>query len=650
MINKETIDKILESTRIEEVVGDFVSLKKRGVNLLGNCPFHNEKTPSFTVSAAKGIFKCFGCGKAGNSVHFIMEHEHFTYPEALKYLAKKYSIEVDEEEITPQQQIEQSKKESLYNVHAFAQKHFSENLNNTDEGKAIGYSYFKERGFSDIIIEKFQLGYCLDKWDEFSQLAITNAYNIDVLKSSGLSIENENHQVYDRFRGRVIFPIHNLTGRVIGFGGRILSAEKSKAKYVNSPETDIYHKSNVLYGLHLAKTGIISKNNCFLVEGYTDVISMHIAGVENVVASSGTSLTVEQIKLIKRYTSNITILFDGDAAGIKASFRGIDMILEEGMNVRIVLFPDGQDPDSFARNNSSSEVLAFIDENSADFIAFKTKLLLSETQNDPIKKATLVKEIIQSVSLIPDGISRSYYVKECSSLMDISEQILLNELNKLRKKKYAKQNDLDESEVEVETTEYTSEKQVEGQAESSEWQEKELIRFMLTYGNMPIKFESKNEDDETVEFETTVAEYMISDLTRDNILFRNPVYQGIVDEYISEVAKGIVPDNQYFMQHQNSEICKAAINLVSSRYSLSKNWERHHIYVQTEEDAIKESAISYVHALKFINVEMMFSENMRKIKETTDDEDIMLLLNDQKELIQLRFELSKILGLRVITK
>ncbi|MCK4408075.1 MAG: DNA primase, partial [Bacteroidales bacterium] len=403
MISPETISAIFETARIEEVIGDFVNIKKRGVNYIGLCPFHNEKTPSFTVSPSKGIYKCFGCGKGGNSVNFIMEHERYSYPEALKYLAKKYNIEIEEEEQTPEQLQALDEQEGLYFVSTFAQKYFTENLFKKDEGKAIGLTYFKERDFTESTIKKFQLGYGIDKWDDFTQQALSSGYKIDYLIKTGLTISKENKH-YDRFRGRVLFPIHNLSGKVIGFGGRILSSEKSKAKYVNSPESDIYNKSKVLYGIYFSRNAIINKNNCFLVEGYTDVISLHQAGIENVVASSGTSLTTDQIKLIKRYTPNITILYDGDEAGVKASFRGIDMILEEGMNVRIVLFPEGEDPDSYARNNHASEVQEFISKKAEDFISFKTNLLIKETKNDPIKKAALIKEIVKTIALIPDGI------------------------------------------------------------------------------------------------------------------------------------------------------------------------------------------------------------------------------------------------------
>ena len=399
----------MDSARIEEVIGDFISLKKRGANYLGLCPFHNEKTPSFSVSPSKGIYKCFGCGKSGNSVGFVMEHEHYSYPEALKFVAKKYSIEIEEEVLTPEMQQELDERESMFALNGFAAKYFAENLFQSEEGKSIGLTYFKERDFRESAIEKFHLGYAINKWEDYSKHSLENGYKKEVLVKTGLGIEKDNH-VIDRFRGRVIFPIHNLTGKVIGFGGRILSSEKSTAKYINSPESEIYNKSKALYGIYFARNTMVKNDNCYLVEGYTDVISLHQAGIENVVASSGTSLTEDQIKLIKRFTPNITMLFDGDPAGIKASFRGIDLILEQGMNVKVVLFPDGQDPDSYVRAHRTTEVEEFIHDNAADFIKFKTNLLLDETVGDPAGRAKLIKDIVATIAHIPDGINRSVYI------------------------------------------------------------------------------------------------------------------------------------------------------------------------------------------------------------------------------------------------
>ncbi len=438
MIPKETVDKIIDESRIDEVISDFVALKKRGINFLGHCPFHNEKTPSFTVSPSKGIYKCFGCGVSGNAVNFVMEHEQMSYPEALKYLAKKYNITVEEKEISADEKLKMDKKESLFLVSQFAKEQFIKNLHETDEGKSVGLGYFKSRDISNEMLERFGLGYSFEERDHFTKIALDKGYKKQNLLDSGLTSER-NNKLYDRFFGRIIFPIHSLTGRTIGFGARILESTKKAAKYLNSPETDIYHKSDVLYGLYLAKRSMIQQDNCFLVEGYTDVISLHQKGIENVVASSGTSLTAGQIKLIKRFTPNITVLYDGDEAGIKASFRGIDLILKEGMNVKVVTFPDGEDPDSFARSNTTIEFEEYIKTNKQDFISFKTSILLKDAKNDPIKRANLIKEVVQSIAVIPDMIIRSVYSQEASKLLNIGEQNIVNELNKIRRVNFEKE-------------------------------------------------------------------------------------------------------------------------------------------------------------------------------------------------------------------
>lgn len=663
MIKREDIQNIIETARIEEVIGDYVTLKKRGVNMIGLCPFHNEKTPSFTVSPSKGIYKCFGCGKAGNAVNFLMEHEHYTYPEALRHLAKKYFIELEEAKESPEEIIAQSEKESLYNVSAYAQKYFSECLMNTDEGKAIGLTYFKHREFSEDIIEKFQLGYCTETWNGFTKAALENGYKLEYLVSTGLTIAKED-QNYDRFRGRVMFPIHNVSGRVIGFGGRILSSDKTKAKYVNSPESEIYHKSQVLYGIHFAKNSIISHDNCFLVEGYTDVISLHIAGIENVVASSGTSLTTEQIKLIRRYTPNITILYDGDAAGIKASFRGIDMILEEGMNVKIVLFPDGEDPDSFVRKHRPAEVRDFIHQKATDFISFKTNLLVEETANDPVKKANLIKEIVGSISMIPDAIIRSVYTRECSGMMKIPEQTLISEMNKLRRKKVMQRSESIAAEQEIpEPTEYTAEPQIQVDDTSTESQEKELVKFMLNYGKNNISVEERIETEETSadtglkekRIETTkteipLAQFIILDLQRDQIDFQNPVMQAIVNEYAALIEKNEIPDAQYFIHHPKTEISNEAIEILLNPHELSDNWKkRHRISVKTEDEDLYSSAISYIYSLKLKKVDKMISENMDALKNTKNEEDQIILLQKHSRLMKSKKEFAEKLS-RIVTK
>ena len=648
MIPKETIQNIIETARVEEVVGDFVSIKKRGVNFIGLCPFHNEKTPSFIVSPAKGIYKCFGCGKAGNAVSFVMEHEHFSYPEALKYLAKKYNIEIEEKEQTPEQIKALNEQESLFSVTEFAKKYFSENLFNKEEGKAIGLTYLKERDYNEDLIKKFELGYCIDKWEDFTQNALKNGYDLKYLVKTGLTISKE-EKYYDRFRGRVMFPIHSLSGRIIGFGGRILSSEKSKAKYVNSPESDIYHKSKVLYGIYFAKTAIIKNDNCYLVEGYTDVMSMHKAGIENVVASSGTSLTNDQIQLIKRYTPNITILYDGDAAGVKASFRGIDMILEQGMNVKIVLFPESEDPDSYVRNHRTSEVEDFITKTAKNFISFKTNLLYKESENDPIKKAGLIKEIVSTISLVPDGIFRNVYIKECSSIMDVPEQTLMNELNrKLRKKNWNK-NKFPAKEKLPETTEFISEKQTNVDVISNDAQEKDIIRLMIMYGNDEIVFEQENEKKRIVKIPMKVAEFIVNDLKRDEIEFENEIYQKIFNEFDNGVENESIPAEKHFINHTDKNILKCAINIISSPWELSENWEKKRIFVVTEKERLKTSVTTSVFAFKAKKVDEMIIDNQKKIKNAENEEDRLILMHKHITLKNVSREINDQLS-RIITK
>ena len=647
LINKETIQNIIETARIEEVVGDFVTLKKRGVNLLGLCPFHNEKTPSFTVSAPKGIYKCFGCGKSGNVVGFLMDHEHLSYPEALRYLAKKYFIEIAEELETPEQLQADSEKESLMHIAAFAQQFFSKKLLETDEGKAIGLSYFKERGFDEKIIEKFQLGYSPEEWDSFTKAAIENGYKLEYLANTGLTITKEERH-YDRFRGRVMFPIHNLSGRVIGFGGRTLLTDKTVPKYVNSPESEIYHKSNVLYGIYFAKSSIISHDNCFLVEGYTDVISLHLSGIENVVASSGTSLTVEQIKLIRRYTPNITILYDGDAAGIKASFRGIDMILEEGMNVKIVLFPDGEDPDSYSRKHRPVEVRVFIQHNAADFITFKTNLLLSETANDPIKKANLIKEIVSSISLIPDAITRSVYTRECSAAMKIPEQTLINELNKVRRKKSLQKSSEVAGEQEIaETTVFAAEQQVVEIEESPENLEKEITTFLLNFGKLSISVDIIDEDGEKSKEEIVLANYIVSELNRDEISFQTPAYNAILKEYNKLIDEEIIPDAQHFINHSDTQLSASVIELLFSPYQLA-NWGKHRINVATEEMELLKSTLKKINKLKLKIVSKFLVDILEKLKVETNEEEIIILQNRHKRFKELQKEYADKLSIIVL--
>lgn len=637
MISKENIEKIKDAMRIEEVVGDFVQLKKRGVNMLGLCPFHNEKTPSFTVSPAKGIYKCFGCSEAGTAIDFVMKHEHYTYPQALKYLAGKYSIEVEEVEQSAEQIAAENEREGLYSVSAYAQKYYQKNLE-SEEGKAVGLSYFRERGYNQATIDKFQLGYATADWDELFRQASIEGYKKDYLVKTGLCIEKED-KVYDRFRQRVIFPIHNISGRVLGFGARILISDKNQPKYVNSPESDIYNKSEVLYGIFFAKNSILKKDNCFLVEGYTDVISMHLAGIENVVSSSGTSLTIGQIKLIKRFTNNITILYDGDAAGIKASFRGIDMIVEEGMNVRIVLFPDGEDPDSFSRSRGSSEVQEFIQSHTQNFITFKSELLSKEAKGDPVKQAELVKDIVQTISLIPDQITRLFYVRECSAKLDVQEQVLINEVNKFRRKKYYKESDARDD---IPTSTLPKpEAQIAPKDDFDVHQERELLRLLINYGKLDFVPEDANvtlEAEKNQEAEkTNVAQFLISIIDDEEISFNNPIFQEIIKEYVNSLTLGIIPGEQFFVNHSNEEIKNTTIDLLTQIYTLSPNYfNKHKISVPLEDDplVLSKGIISALYSLKIRKTESKMKLILDELKANPEDEIQVGLL--QKRLMKLK--------------
>jgi DNA primase len=653
LITPDTISNILSAVRIEEVIADFVSLKRRGTNYIGLCPFHNEKTPSFTVSPAKGIFKCFGCGKAGNTVNFLMEHEHYNYPEALRFLAKRYHIEIAEEAQTPEKIQEQNEKETLFLLNQFAQKYFEQTLFESEDGKAIGLTYLQERGFREEYIRKFQLGYSREGWEDFSDHAVSEGYKTEYLVKTGLSIQKENRLI-DRFHGRVMFPIHSASGRIIGFGGRILSADKQAAKYLNSPESDIYNKSKSLYGLYFARNAMVAKNNCYLVEGYTDVISLHQAGIENVVASSGTSLTADQVRLIQRYTQNITILYDGDPAGIKASLRGIDMILEQGMNVRIVLFPEKEDPDSYARTHRAVEVEEFIAKNAVNFILFKTRLLLNETAGDPIKKAGLVKEIVTTISLIPDGIARTFFTRECSSLLAVPEQTLVNEMNKILRKKFSKKLQEEGQQPYLETEEADSAApQIEFDIDSGEFQEKEIIRLLLQFGSESITLKQKTGDEPEQETQLKVADLIIGDLLRDEIPFETPVCRQIFNEMAELQQKGVIPDKDYFVHHPDPIMATLAIDLIILPYELSHHWEKNKIYVQPEIDRLLESVYPALHAFKAKKIERMIADNQKRLREIKSSkeniEEITNCLNQQKKLQEIRSRIQgRALGRTII--
>ena len=628
MIDQATIDRILDAAQIMDVVSDFVTLRKRGVNYVGLCPFHDDKTPSFYVSPAKGLCKCFACGKGGNAVHFIMEHEQMSYPEALRYLAKKYNIEIKERELSNEEKLVQSERESLFIVNNFARDYFQNILKNHIDGRSIGMAYFRNRGFRDDIIEKFQLGYCTDSHDAFAKEALQKGYKKEYLIKTGLCYETDDHRLRDRFWGRVIFPVHTLSGKVVAFGGRVLaSATKGvKVKYVNSPESEIYHKSNELYGIYFAKQAIVKQDRCFLVEGYTDVISMHQSGIENVVASSGTALTPGQIRMIHRFTNNMTVLYDGDAAGIKASIRGIDMLLEEGMNIKVCLLPDGDDPDSFARKHNSTEFQAFISEHETDFIRFKTNLLLEDAGKDPIKRAELIGNLVQSISVIPEAIVRDVYIKECAQLLHVEDKLLVSEVAKRREaqaEKRAEQTERDRriaqraasmtqqgqqgdanSNVttpdnnvtlppEVADAEYTEAPfpppednyasfiPQEGK-EGREFYifERLILQAVVRYGE---KVMCNLTDEEGNEIPVTVIEYVVNDLKEDDLAFHNPQHRQMLAEAATHMHDPEFVAERYFLTHPDPAISKLSVELINERYQLSKYHSKSQKIVTDEE-------------------------------------------------------------------
>ena len=640
MIPKETIDLIFETARIDEVVGDFVQLKKRGVNLLGNCPFHDEKTPSFTVSPAKGIYKCFGCGKGGNSVNFVMDHEYFSYPEALKYLASKYNIFIEEEVRTPEQEEAANDRESMYIVSNIANEYFQDQLLNDNEGRAIGLSYFKERGFREDTLKKFQLGYSPEKSDAFSAHALKEGYKIEFLEKTGLTIPKESRN-YDRFRGRVMFPIHSLSGRVLGFGGRILKSNVKAAKYLNSPESEIYSKSKVLYGMYQSKNSIVKKDCCLLVEGYTDVISMHQSGMENVVASSGTSLTVEQIKLVKRFTNNITLLFDGDAAGLKAALRGVNLILQEGMNVKVLRFPEGDDPDSYAKKVSSEELENYIDSQAKDFIEFKCSLLLEDAKDDPIKRAELIKDIAATVALIPDTISRTVYAQSSSKILGVDEQLIFTSIEQSRSGKSAIHTSEPMQVVFSSPIQGTKKKDTL----SIDLEESTLIRLLVIYGTAPLPFVIKNEEGKEEHTTTSAAEYIISSLSDDNIQFTHPVFHKIYAEFIAHINESeIILDEQHFVRHQDPEISQVISELISDKYQLS-DWSKKEIFVPTETDKLKDLVTEAVVRLKSKEVKLKLENMLKQMKNNEVSEaDRLNFLHNFQQLSKLSMHIDKKLG------
>lgn len=673
MIKQEDISKILEATEIVDVINAFVPLRKRGVNYLGNCPFHNEKTPSFTVSPSKGIFKCFGCGESGNAVNFIMKHEHYSYPEALKFLANKYGIEIQEDELTSEEKASQDVKDALFHVTEFAQKYFADILFNDDEGKKIGLSYFIERDLKEETIKRWGLGYCKDNWSEFTEYAKKHGYTDEVLIKSGLTIaKEETHVQYDRFRARVMFPIYNIGGRPLGFTGRVLSSEKTKAKYVNSPESDIYSKSKVLFGLHLAKNEIVKQDLCYLVEGNMDAIMLSQNNVENVVATSGTALTIEQIRLIKRYTKNVTVLYDGDSAGIKAAFRAIDLFVENGLNVKIVLFPDDEDPDSYCRKLPQDDFKAYITDKAENFILFKTHLLLEDAKDDPFKRSALIKEIINTISLIPDNIEKAAYIQQCSSILNMKEEILNNHLTKLLREKYFKKNKEGSKETNIPTNDQAppddlflpddgssyisnekAKKQIIEETFPDEAQERNIISILLNYGEKQTTQTTIGENGEKEDINYLIAAYLVGDIVSDNLSFDNKLYQNIFDIYKNYIfEQGNLPELNVFTNNQDSEIQKLATTLLINNYSVSDLWEKKWKIIipnpESEEKLnqnVKESLLSF----KLNKLERKINSIEEKLKEDDDYDNQLILISEQKILKKLKQIISSELN-RIVTR
>tara|TARA_R110002049_G_scaffold104935_2_gene251620 strand:- start:1062 stop:3026 length:1965 start_codon:yes stop_codon:yes gene_type:complete len=650
LISQNSIALVFETARVEEVIGDFVQLKKSGSNFKGLSPFSEERSPSFMVSPVKQIWKDFSSGKGGNAVTFLMEHEHFTYPEAIKYLAKKYNIEIEETERTDEEKAQADTRESLYLVSEYANTYFQKILHNTNQGKAIGLSYFKERGFTEETIKKFQLGYSLDEWQAFTDDALGKGYNLNFLEQTGLTIV-KGEKRFDRFKGRVMFPIHSMSGRILGFGGRILVNDKKAAKYLNSPESEIYHKSKVLYGLFHAKQSIAKEDNCYLVEGYTDVIQFHQTGITNVVSSSGTALSADQVRLINRLTNNITVLFDGDAAGIRASVRGIDLILEQGVNVKVCTFPDGEDPDSFSKSNTLEELTEYLNDNAKDFIQFKASLLVKEANNDPIKKAETIRDIVNSIAKIPDQIKREIYIQECARIMDISENVLFSTLAQINKKdtqdagKSFKQ---DQKAFQVVKNEPKPKQKVDIQFEL----ERKIIEILMLYGDRTEQFEDLilTEDENSSELileptkhETRVFEKIYLDLQEDEMQFSNPQFKALYYSIIDKLNQDENFSTKNFVNQldQDSASTVTSILMEDERYNLH-DWERNQIVPKEKKDSVSQLVSQTILSLRCHLIDLKVAEY--KNETLNENADTRTIMEDVKDYVGLKMLLSRKLG------
>lgn len=664
MIKQETIQQILDAAHIEDVVGEFVSLNKRGANYIGLCPFHNEKTPSFHVSPSRGIFKCFGCGKGGDAVHFLMEHEHYSYPDALRYLAAKYNITIEEKDLTDEERAMQTERDTLYHVSEFAQQHFADLLYNNELGRNIGLAYFHERGLTDEVIKKFGLGYCLDEWSSFTQYAQKQGYSENALVKTGLTIKTEDGKTYDRFRGRVMFPIFNASGRVLGFSGRVLASGKQAAKYVNSPDSEIYNKSNIVYGLFQAKNAMAKQDMCYLCEGNVDVISMHQSGIENSVASCGTSLTEEQIRLIKRYTKNITVIYDGDGAGIKAALRAIDMLLKEGMKVHTVLFPDGEDPDSYAQKYGSEKIQAFLKENAVDFIGYKAQILLKNAGGDPLKLAEIANEMVNTIALVPEMMERSLFVKETASILHLDEDtvakgvakaISRNQLKKFKDEQRSKEQEQRQQDTGA-TDDLPPEPlpdDIEPSLTDADTQSKchdqelQIIRLLLNFGNQTLARTSKDEDGNAIEEEQYISVLLVSDILNDGLTFENPTYQAIFDIYAENLKKGELTVESVFIKHENEKIRELSTSLlIESHTPLSPEWaNKFHISVPSPEDKkiVEQNLKKSMLRFKVKKLQKIIDEkkNLLKNPGSLSDDDVMMTLSEIKQYEKILKEFSR---------
>lgn len=704
MINRETIQRIMDATHIEEVVGDFVQLKKRGVNYIACCPFHNEKTPSFNVNPARGIFKCFGCGKGGDSVRFLMEHEHISYPEALRWLANKYNIPIEEEPLNADERHQRSERDALYNLSEFAQHYFNDILFNDEDGRAIGLSYFHYRGLTDDIINRFGLGYCLDQWEAFTRHAKANGYSDKVLADTGLTIFKDDGKCYDRFRGRVMFPIYTLSGRVQGFSGRILTNDKTKAKYVNSPESEIYLKKDSLYGLYQAKTAIVRHDKCYLVEGNLDVIAMHQSGVENTVASCGTSLTAQQAHLIRRFSPNVTVVYDGDAAGIKATLRATDILLEEGLHVRMVLFPDGDDPDSYARKHGSTALQQYLTDQEENLVLYKTRILAKDIGNDPIRKAQVLTDIVQTIALVPDLMERSEYVRQCSSILRMPELTLQQELAKAiaqrgRRQAQEEQRELEQREQQLQSLHHpaasspglptnnavsttpntrpadpnqdpipddaffasqpitapttTATDPITAAFNKSvfpdEVQERKIISLLVNNGDTTIDYKAPSNtapsEDSNVEAEKYyVAAIIVSELADDQISFDNPTYGAIFDLYVKALKQGTIPSANDLVTHPDATIRTTVTDLLIDIPQISPEWKQRDIYVPNPADHVGDDVLYAIRMFKLRKLDRLINDNSRQIKVAATDDDLRILVKEKCRLIRLRQELCAALN------